>query len=772
MQTSNGNSVGIAIEGVGDDASKTGGRVYYYGEAPQGSTVYDWNPSLVAPPGEVEFRVNPFTGRTEQSTLQLTLRAGDVEIADFFTKKTRTEHFLDAAITDSATQITIVDRAGAAVTTYGANDLLWVGDEAFKVTSHAGAGVYNVTRELFGTSAAAIPEGFRIWTVNPHLRRRVVRLVERDHEAAADSVVWLGYLDNWPTNKEGTQISVTARDFESFLQNARVGFGSRDLRPFCSAQLVEVRSGRAVAQLGLPASYRSTVFKTGRTSSEASFQLGDTMVTTSFNFGANGWQMEAFDARWLGSSFAYEDDGKPTPLDEKAAIFELLTIIRDKTAKTATRGLTYPYHPLAIWMAFATSTNGTAEDTSATSWDCLGSVWGLGLPAALFDTSAISALIEDTSHVMIDQLVLGWDGEPVSFDLLDEVLLKPWGFFRGRTQDGLITFQRLEALDVEEFETAKASPVTVIGGATSGQGLTDQLVPARSSGTSAIQAKVGELPWQKPRLVYVFADDNQQRDSIRRTQADKLDRISLDFRTVGAGVREQFEDADVFGQAIQRAALAGQEIPFYVCRVEAPALSGVSYDVGAVVNLAQEADSPTFILSTGARGEPSGSIDATGYIVGARRNIQNESWTLTVLCVNRGGAAIQWRAPAAELASTLTAGNTTCTMEERTFHPNTTNTDNLFFTAGDDVEWWTPDGQRITTTPQVNSVDSVSGAATVELSASYSGDIPAGSILRLAERSQYSNSSVVSGSSNPYAYFADVATGDLGTSGDDPNLYG
>jgi len=236
----------------------------------------------------------------------------------------------------------------------------------------------------------------------------------------------------------------------------------------------------------------------------------------------------------------------------------------------------YPYHPLAIRMAFELSTADI--DTTPGEFDIFQAPqWGLDRRDDYADdiVEQTHRLIRKTAGFQIDQLVLGYEPGPVAVsDELDSKLLLAWGFFRGYTSDGKQTIKHLAFASVEDLLDVDSGVfrhlVEPIPGE-DGPGLL-QFKNGRGSTIDSVALRYNDLPWREASYVY---DRNVGGDGQNVPAGNRDADFELDYGTIRAE-----RAADVLRIAEQVGLMQALQLPRLRFRAESESVTGATYTVG------------------------------------------------------------------------------------------------------------------------------------------------------------------------------------------------
>jgi hypothetical protein len=393
-------------------------------------------------------------------------------------------------------------------------------------------------------------------------------------------------------------------------------------------------------------------------------------------------------------------------------------------------------------------------------YDIFGPQWGLGLPIGWFDTTSISALLDAplAGGAKIDQLVLGWDGESVDCWEACRMMLRAKGFFPGYSAEGKLTFARARLASVLDIGNTTVAPLP----------RTLREESAEGDGIDRLVAIVGKTPWFDGDRIEVNlrsdADVLDPPNSLRNGIFASKNAVELDLSVLAP--------ADLESAAYQLQAYVAMR-GLALTRIYVRANDPGTIDLGDIVKLGDpNLQTSWFTDIDGNRVEIDASARWYGQVLGFKRNLMDGTIDLELRMNTDEFARV--RAPAAVVASD--ASNVyTCT---NTFGgPLGGGTDTEQFTAGDEVELWTPDGTRRSGTaasPDVQYVTST-GTNTITLDAAFTTTPTAGDIIRIAHMSDAngfpdSDSDLVDGYC-PYVFAADAAR-TLGPDDVDAHIYG
>lgn len=742
-------TIGVVIEGIGSDTSKSGGLALCYGEPPISSN-YEWFESLVNPPASVEDEVDPFSGTIRTSGFQFRFANLDLIAVNIGYTAATESYELYSDITDAATSIELV----GSVPGIGGT-VIWIDDEAVLLSTYDSDDgtktAYSCVRAYFSTRANSHASGAWIYKKNSYIKQRRVQVIRYDRETGTEIVKWTGYVTAPPTtDRKGVIQQLNADSTLAALQRATINRNAPKLS--INGVLAILRPG--VIEASSDAT-ESTVQKPSQLATAGLWLQVDETMCPAFvsNLGAisvNDFPMVAWGAPLLDG--IGEDEYR-----KKWDGYELLVVDgTDKTAsstrKLGTAGKWWR-HPLAIAMAGFLSTGSDDVDNQ---FDCLNIQWSVGANPSWFDIDDIVQVIRNNA-IRIDHLVLGWNGTPYEwFSFCSQVFLRPYGFYWSLTEAGLITISRVRSLGVADFVQAPTVEI-----------LPDHL---ESKGFLAsynyVTALVGELPWRDADRTAVIARDGRQSDSLRRSAFDDIEDLEFDLRTQ----RSVDNNGEVQARLLSTVIRGYYGIPVIGVTVLDSDLTGASYDLGGfIAPIAPDLVTAWYVDNTGSRRLlDAKSAQATGQIIGRRYDFKTGTYDLTLLLTSyRSGIAVDWRAPSAKAVGQAGA---VVTVSQNQFHAD--EADASYFGVGDTVDLWWADGVYAGDGDPRLITDVTGNAITVNAAFM---SLAAGQIIRLAEydtyRSVHSNP-ITDYTDVVYAFLADDSTRTIGTAGDAGDVYG
>jgi len=749
--------VGIVFEGIGDDTSKSGGIVWYYGDSKNvpSATDYEWVGALTEVPKTITDSIDVWSGMVKTSPINVGIANIEISAKKLLYQQAKTQVYLVSALSDSATSITLSS-------TSLASSAIYVGDEAILVGTHSGGGVYaGCTRGYWSTIAAPHVVNSYVYTKNPYLQYRSYRLIVRDTIAGTESTIQRGYIQRISTNGVGTVIQIGCQELLSLLSGAEINRGSQKLR----VTGVVDSQGILSPQLDTQITTESRVWRDDSSAKSYWLQTGGTVVNGSILDGiftplATGPVVFRdapdieYDARSETERYSpFSDDG-----------YELFVVVRSliggaaALASSGGLGSTNAFNSVALAYAFLRSGFGSS-DSGYDQWQ---GNWGIGLPGDYFDDSAITGLIAESPDDKVDQLILGWDGEAVTVeDLVCEKLLRPNGKFLSTKMNGDITIGWIRILDIEEF--ADAPILTPVPN-------TLQWAVDLNGAFSAVVAEIGETPFSDPDRIVIESRSGQAQDSARRALYDTRRELTYDYSTLYSGGSNLAVRATLLSRLMQGI----QAVPKITIDVVEPS-AGVEYNLGEWYKIAapdisawsSNGADAWWVDAGGSRVSfDVGEAQFTGLLVGRKHDIYRGMYTLTLLMLAyRDNAFVRWRAPSAVIASV--AGTYDITVEANFFHASSS--DASKFSVGDWVDLYYADGEQVGAGNEVE-ITAIAGDV---ISVGPTADAPtAGMVLRLAKFSTYGDGGEpVSGAGRAYVFAADSATG-LIQSTDTADIYG
>lgn len=706
--------LGFALEGLGISETKSGGLcLHASAHASPASSDYQWLPALVQPPEGLDTTVNPYTGDWSISSYALELSGSDRLRGLLLTEQRTPSGVLGGKLSVGQTLVPY-DVSGLA------GQVLWVGDEAIRLgTYSSGSGYTGSTRAYWSTAQQVHEAGSYIYLdATPTWEYRQVKMVEHDLDTGTETIRWQGLITDIYTSEDGSRVVVETQELLGALRDAELNLDARrwPASPTTANRNISIQGWSAQVVRGAT----TGAFQVGGEYLATGRQVdGTTLVIPIGSVGTAG----------LLGSVVTEDTLEAREVIEVCAL-------------SSFAGLDHPAHPIAICLALLTSTgSGTAGD-----YDILTQRWGLGLE--ILNLSQWETALEQTPDLVVDRLLLGWDGEAV--DVLAEVqkLLRAFGYFITVTATGLLGLGRLRLLDIEDAATAQATTIYPDGPL--------QWLRALGSSAGEVVAVVGGLPWEDASTIVVREARRSRRRALLGDSRDyRLDLSMLDPSRVQVSGRESSALASTLGALLY---LGLDAAPRLRVRVPDYQMSSTltDLDLGAIVQIPDVEVAGGWLLDADGTVVTSGAaVRFYGMIVGRLWDARRHTYTLELLLLNyRVGDFARLRAPAAAVAS-WDAGSLHLELAPIDYGAGAAPTS--AWREGDQVSLWTRDGTLVEAGLLVTSVvdDDV-----LELDAAPSTTPTTAHVLRVAASDVIDTEERYSGIVRPFAYAA-PADGDF-----------
>lgn len=735
--------IGFQFEGVGIDAGKAGGLCVSWGRwSPHPSSDLEWVEALADLPDAVSTEVNPYTGDWSTSAFSVQLYASDRLARLFLSDQRRAQAALAFGINSSTGVVSIGDPTLA-------GSVIWVDDEAIYLTSHSGLGVYVCTRGFWGSSAVSHALGALVYTRIPQWQMRLVRLIEHDVDTGAERVRWRGLVRD--IDMDRGMITVSCDEYLAALTRAEVNQEAPDLAR--GAGLAWQRFEAATYLKGSPLTgYASRVRPTG--DGLFCFVDVDGVIGRVVQSRLDGRaELDVLD--WI---YGPAPDVESGPYE--GSVYEVLVVTPDPNV-TSIDVATYPdAHPLTVALVLLTS-SGTGRNGT---FDVLGERWGLGLD--IVDLASWTAEIDRSPHLQIDHLTLGAGGSPVNvLQVVQDVLLRPFGYFLSVTVEGLLSLARLG------LPTLAAQAAAGAGASVYPDG---PLVLERALGEQAqqISVTVGGTPGTREATPILIREPDRltRRGLLGDVRAHQYDLQVLDPRRVANPRRS---GSAVLNALASLLSLGLDTVPRLRVRIADHTVTGTAApDLGAWVALADlgPLEDAWLVDADGERVSDVTGAAWIGMVVGRAWDLANHTYTLTLLLLGyRVGAYVRERAPAAVVAG-WNAGTLTATVEADTF--GGAPTDPETFTVGDEVTLYERDGRLASLV--VRTVTAVT-ASSITLSGAFDTTPTEGRVLGLPLSNEFANTTRYPLTPRPYAAIADEGEGiieEMDGATSPPDIYG
>lgn len=716
--------IGFQFEGVGLDTGKGGGLCVSWGRwSPHPDSELEWVEALADLPDSVSTEVNPYTGDWSTSAFNVSFSASDRLARLFLSDQRRAQAALTVAIgagTTSGISVGLTTLAG---------QVIWVDDEAILLGAHTSGGTYiDCVRGFWGSTAVSHALGALVFTRIPHWQMRLVRLVEHDVETGTERVRWRGLVRD--INQERGIITVSCDEYLAALTRAEVNRSPRDLAQGAGLRW-EVRPASVVLRGAAAVAAPSSVAQ----------GAGDALLYVE----VDGYVSSIEQATLEGGAPLFVDQWlygrRPEATGGEAfdgSLWEVL-VLPDALDGLVTA---YPHaHPLTAALALLTS-SGTSSNGD---FDVLGVAWGLGLDVV--DITSWAAEIERTPYLAIDHLVLGAGGASVNvLQVVQDVLLRPFGYFLAVTVEGLLSIARL-GLPTLAAQAAAGSGASVYPDG--------PLVLERALGEQALEvaAQVGGTPGTGDGRAVLLREPSTY---TRRSQLGDARRLSYDLQAISP---RRLSTVRRGGGALVSAlasllSLGLDTVPRLRVRVGDHTVTGTAApDLGAWVTLSDlgPLQDAWLVDADGERVSDVTGPSWIGMVVGRSWDLSNHTYTLTLLLLGyRTGAYVRERAPAAVVFS-YNAGTLTIVTEDSVFGGDPY--DATAFSVGDEVALYERDGRLASF--DVRTVTSVSFNA-ITISSAFDTAPSAGRVLGLPLSNEYANATRYPATARPYAAIADA----------------
>jgi hypothetical protein len=371
-------SLALVVEGVGDDATSSGGIAWMFGKTVDTPGIYEVlggrgvAEGLAQRPDSVAATVNPFDCSAQGSAYTFRIHGSSRAKRLFLSRPLEPADSLSAEIDSDATTVAL----SAANYTWSSSDdgsVVFIGDEAIRLGTYAaGPQFTGCTRGYYSTIAGVQPNGMNVWRKNPFVKNRRAILVLYDHDAATWTQVWQGFVDAPVLNSSAVEIS--ARDLLSVLGQGNINRGkTKHLkwpgppaarqkftdRPFRLQPASPGYSGKRINK-PLSTSPHWTAIRVGGALYYMQFDSTTGLLTAGDTATTYAGSPSSESLPQLQSDF-----GEPKGKDRVAREVLVVDRHRDHAAsqtnpayadfRSSTRELEYPFHPVAISMALLTS---------------------------------------------------------------------------------------------------------------------------------------------------------------------------------------------------------------------------------------------------------------------------------------------------------------------------------------------------------------------------------------------------------------------------------
>lgn len=744
-------AIGIMVEGIGA-LNVPGATLWSYGRAVGfGAAVLDGvtslvvNDALVAAPQLSATEFDPLSGDLRSGALQVKLHLRS-EIAQSFLAQAQArkpQATLAAPLLSSELEATFTGPV-----TPG---LYHLGEEVLQVGAVVSGYTYAILRGVASTQTLSHVAGASLysqpaWWAGRRVQIVLVELTEGGVVIQA-SARWTGYMTRAPEAVASTsQLVLVAEDALSTIRRIEV---NRTPHQYNTSALWEAYSGsdgrqRLTGRLD-PDDFTPRVRKLDGWAADGFWRavsVADTIIVTQGESAVNG--------------IPVLDSPIPTdPLVKVAGPYHECAVWSQQYFEVCpTRGLPYPMHPLSIAAALLFSTAAASEDV--TRYDVLDPAWSCGL-AYLLDASAWDALIEETSHVEIDQLVLGYRGERVKvWELITRELLPAYGFALTQTPAGALAPIRVGIADILDYSSAPQ--IEVLPGVwewSSGLG----------GALDELRATIGALPWREGRTVTITGDGVRTQAGSRAMRSVKPTLGEISCPTIAGDAAETYGATTLLSRLLWRY----DGLPVVRCQLP-EATRG--YTCGQWVRLLRPQGLVTPILfdRAGGRVDVWDTEPLIAQITSLRYIADKGYYEAMCLLTNYSfGRVAKWRAPAARI---LTRFGTAQYLVSGTSDFEQAASDALTLMVGDEVKLT----NRVyrSKASGVRTVTAIAPAGAnylITLSADWSPTGAADDWLYIARSESYANNAVVPGYDYPYVVMSTTTITRPTGPADDPDVW-
>lgn len=628
-------AVGIQVEGIGA-LDVAGATLWAYGRSTpsavtiEGQTCLVVNDALVSVPQMSGTELDPLSGDIRSGGLSIKLHLHDPIASAFLAQAVarRPQATLAAPL--------LVSELEATFTQALAPGLYHVGEEVIQVGSVISGFTYGIIRGVASTQTLEHRSGTSLYDKPSWWAGRRARLVivdlDQNGNSLAVSVRWAGYLSKAPEAVSSTStLALQAEDALSTIRRIEVNkapFPYNVSAPWEAYRGTDDRH-RIFGALS-PSDYRPRVRKLDGWSTDGfyrAFNAGEAILITKGESTVDG--LPVLDS--------------PTPSEALVKVegpyFEVAVWSPSYPDITPTRALSHPLHPLSIAAALLFSSSSESEDTSR--YDVLDGSWGCGL-GYLLDASPWDALIEATGHVQVDQLVLGYKGEPVKvWDLITKELLPAYGFALTQSPAGALIPIQIGLADIEDY--SEAPQVSVLPG-------TWEWSSGLGGALDELRATIGALPWREGRQVTITGDGVRTQAGSRAMRSVKPTLGEISCPTIAGDVAESFASTTLLSRLLWRY----DGMPSVKCRISE---GDIGFYCGQWLRL-QRPDggiTPLLFDRAGSRVDTWDTEPLIAQITSLRYIAGSGYYEVTGLLTNYSfGQAAKWRAPAARILSRVT----------------------------------------------------------------------------------------------------------------------
>jgi len=502
----------IQIEAFGDNENDLSGSLYVTDNIPvTGQTTgsilnaYTLKQHLIEPSDGKSVTQNPYSSKVKASSYTFNLRMHDDIATTFFNTEERSFVKLDGDISiDEETSFTVNS------TDFTAPGVLWIDNEAIYIDGSSGGDTYSIgQRAVYGSIKREHGDGTLVFNEFPNFENKKVRLYSYDLTKDIDSREliqrWTGVIKNSDvvnisTNQNGTILQIPSSDPLSKRDDWVVNKDRNQLTLKEDLDFVAVNNPDRAGVSGLPGGlgqfqklHKDTSYDTERAVSfwkvdpdkdqkleESILYKRDednntdtaTVLDSPLKIsedGSNEISGRMSECFVIDEAMDNPSAGSQTPLEWSSSTWPLTQANLDAQAAGISSPINdaflniLPYHPIAIDAAMIFSTS--RQDRRADLFNIYNPPWALDLRwlmAGEQGSDAISKawdLIKKTSGIQIQQLLLGWEPDPIQWLKWSEKhLLEPVGFKRVLTQEGELSWSRRDVSSIVDFSEAQGRP--------------------------------------------------------------------------------------------------------------------------------------------------------------------------------------------------------------------------------------------------------------------------------------------------------------------------
>ena len=758
-------TVGIRIEGVGFDTSKSGGAVFCDSNELPTSSTYEWVNAISRAPGAFAVKVNPFTGEWTSPGFSFDLSRSGRLAVKLLSTQVEVEGSSGLGFSDT-TSTTLTFTSGAP--NFDNNSIAFVGDEVVLLGTRVATTFTGCVRGLFGSTPQAHAINSNVRKRNPYLYLRRVDVIQNLN--GVETVIWSGLLET--IKAVGGSIQISCMSYLQHFADQESNLTARNIRVW-TPQFGE-SGDESITQWSVNG-YDNVVatgaYKTGGTLSTSYqsgvFEVGGALVVGYHRIFDGTFPRDS--VRYVTPTVSAADGTAWTTRYQDildADIYAVFCVSRSvdnvviydgdaiqgvsaTLPLAVTTGLAYaPYHPVAVALALMVS-SGTASGASHGvngEYDILSAKWGLGVD--YINLSSFTAEIAGSSGVAIDHLVLGEGGSSFrSLDVIQEKLLKPYGYSLALDNQGQLTLVRVALPSVLERAEAQARSLKAYPDTDIEQDLQVNERPWKLS----VETGDGFFGIKQAQEVRVLTDSTRP----QRDQNSRL--VKLDMTTVSAARLTTSGGPSALTTLLAQNIFIGLSgLPLVKFRCASFRERGLNdfyagkfvaiEDLGSVTAWFIDKDGQEVHLSPD-------SVTGYGMLVAVSEPFDRAYVDVEVLMVTyRLGDFIRLRAPATKAVSYNSGTFTLVT--SNAFSDN----DLSYFKVGDQLSLWSSAGElKSTMSPVISSISAPNMVLLGDFGALTT--VVDGDIVRIAESTVFDNTALVSDVKRPYAYIGNDPNG-------------